>query len=186
MEDKYRRFSTHELLPVVNEMIQSGRKAVIPVTGNSMRPFIAGNRDKVILDKAKRLKKGDVILFRNRHGDYILHRIYSVRNNRYKTIGDYCIKGDGLVEPESIIGVAIAFLRKGKRISCSSPLWRIYTYVWLALLPVRKYLIALHRAYIKAKTAIRQSGNAFVCIYHSLAAGLGLASKRLRGFFRHD
>lgn len=186
MEDKYRRFSTHELLPVVNEMIQSGRKAVIPVTGNSMRPFIAGNRDKVILDKAKRLKKGDVILFRNRHGDYILHRIYSVGNNRYKTIGDYCIKGDGLVKSDDIIGVAIAIIRKGKRISCSSPLWRIYTHIWLALLPVRKYLIALHKAYVRAKTAIRQSGTTLVCSCQSLAADVGLASKRLRGFFRHD
>jgi len=186
MEAKYRKFSTHELLPVAYEMIQSGRKVVIPVTGNSMRPLIAGNRDKVILDRAKRLKRGDVILFRNRYGDYILHRIYSVKNNRYKTIGDYCLKGDGFVEPECILGVATAFIRKGKTISCSSPLWRFYTFIWLALLPVRKYLIALYKAYIRAKSALRQAGNAFVCGCQSLAAGLSQSNKWWRGFFRHD
>lgn len=186
MKDKYRRFSTHELLPVVNEMIQTGRKVMIPVSGNSMRPFIAGNRDKVILGKASRLKKGDVILLKNRYGDYIQHRIYSVQNNRYKTIGDYCIKGDGTVEAENVYGVVIAVIRKGKRISCSGPVWKMYTHIWLALFPVRKYLIALHKAYIWTKAAIRQDLAAFVCGCQALAAGTGISCKRLKGYFRHD
>jgi len=57
MEHKLRKFSTHELLPVAHELIQSGKKVIISVSGNSMRPFIVGDRDKVLLGKARALKK---------------------------------------------------------------------------------------------------------------------------------
>mgnify|MGYP001460832383 FL=1 len=151
MKQSTQKISTRELLPLVDEIIKSGKKAIITVSGNSMRPFIVSNRDKVLLGAVNNLKKADIILFKDKHGRYILHRIYRIKDDKCRTIGDYCLMEDGEVKRDDIIGVVEEIIRKGKKISCDSLLWRIYSHVWLALLPVRKYLIVMHKAYIRFK-----------------------------------
>jgi signal peptidase I len=165
MQQSIRRISTHELLPFVEEIIQSGRKARITVTGNSMRPFIVSNRDEVLITGFKALKKGDIILFKNKNGEYILHRIYTIKDMKYRTIGDYCLNDDGQVEQTNIIGVVEKIMRKDRIIACDSFLWQIFTRVWLALLPVRKYLIMAHKIFIKVKARVRKCGYYFFCKY---------------------
>lgn len=186
MKQNLKKYSTHELLPLAYEIIQSGRKVVITVSGNSMRPFIAGNRDKVLLGRAGSLKKGDVILFRDRYGEYILHRIYRIKNNMYFTIGDYCLRDDGQVDQDQIIGVVETVIRKGKKISCSSPVWCLYSHLWLAMLPLRRYLILLHKAYLAVKARLLQAGAGIVRGCLSLAHNISISGKRGGWFSKHD
>lgn len=151
-----KKFSTHEILPYAEEIIKSGRKARIPVSGNSMRPFIVDNRDEVLITGIRYLKKGDIILFKNNRGEYILHRICCIKNMKYRTIGDYCLKDDGVVEWSDIIGVVETLIRKGKTIDCDSYSWRLFSRLWLALLPIRKYLISSHIVFTRVKARIKR------------------------------
>jgi signal peptidase I len=138
--------STHILFPEVIDMLANGNQVKFTVSGNSMRPLIVDNRDQVLLTgtEGKRLNIGDIILYRTKYGKYILHRIYIVNKNGYRTIGDACLSEDGFVPSSDIIGKVVKIYRKGKEIDCNSLLWRSIFLTWLKLLPVRKYLLNLY------------------------------------------
>ena len=63
-----------ELFGRVVELLQEGREVTIPSKGFSMLPFIRGERDLVVLERADEIKPGDIVLFRL-DGRYILHRV---------------------------------------------------------------------------------------------------------------
>jgi|GEM_PF-6186439 len=68
-----------EILPLIEESIQSGVPVKLTVKGGSMAPLLRDGKDVVTLypSDTGRLKKGDVVLFRHKNG-FILHRIISI------------------------------------------------------------------------------------------------------------
>ena len=68
------------LFEEVAAVLQEGREAVITPTGNSMRPFIRGGVDRVVLGLRDTLAVGDIVLARF-DGRYILHRILGIRTD---------------------------------------------------------------------------------------------------------
>ena len=46
---------------------------------------------------------------------------------------------------EKIVGVAEAFIRKGKLVPLTSRKWRVYSTLWRWLKPLRRILLAIHR-----------------------------------------
>ena len=57
-------------------LLSYGEQVPLVITGNSMYPFLRHGRDTVYLQKVQRpLKKGDMVLYRRKNGQYILHRI---------------------------------------------------------------------------------------------------------------
>jgi len=85
------------------------------------------------------------------------------------------------VDTADVIGVVEAVIRKGRKIPCDSILWRLYSKVWLMLIPVRKQLIAGHKAYLKAKTGIKQTVSCLYGACQSCLLRIGMVIKRGRG-----
>ena len=143
MEKEIRKVSTHDLFPIIEELLAMNRQAIFTVKGTSMLPFIGDNRDSVVLEKRdfNNLKKGDIILFQYDSGKYILHRIYNISQEGYQTIGDGCISFDDWIRPDQVRGVVTKIIRKGKEIDCNSIKWKIIFSLWMFLLPIRKYLL---------------------------------------------
>ncbi|HWT26849.1 MAG TPA: signal peptidase I [Mobilitalea sp.] len=154
----YRVVSTHELFPVIQESLETGQKVIFTVSGTSMLPWIAHNRDQVLLAKAenKKLKKGDIILFLSESGKYILHRIYKVNSKGYNTIGDACQCDDGVVHTEQIIGKVEKIYRKDKEINCDSFLWWLIFAVWRWLLPIRGLLLEIYYLLVQIKRWLKK------------------------------
>lgn len=136
-----------DLSPLISEFMIKGNDVIFTVTGNSMAPMLHHRRDKVCIVKPpnKLLKKYDIPLFVRKDGKYILHRIISVRENGYVTIGDnQCIK-EYPVMPSQVIGVVKGFWRSEKYISCESIWYRTYCRIWYFIYPVRWiYLRGIH------------------------------------------
>jgi len=149
--------STNNLFPIIKESLYGGQKVKFTVSGYSMLPWIAHNRDQVLLARIdeKRLKLGDIILFQNYQDKYILHRIYKKEAEGYWTIGDASLYVDGLVHSDEIIGVVEKIYRKGKEIDCNSFLWQLIFSAWRLLLPVRVYLLRLYYFIVRLKKAIK-------------------------------
>lgn len=129
----------------VEEVVRRGHAATIPLRGFSMRPFLEDRRDKAVLVKVESLKKNDVVLAHI--GDkYMLHRIVAIDGDRITLLGDgnmtpeHCCKDD-------VIAYAKGFYRKGreKMESTNSIKWKLYSAIWTRLLPLRKYLLFIHR-----------------------------------------
>ena len=156
MEKTTRKVSTHDLFPIIEELLAMDRQAIFTVKGRSMLPFIGDNRDQVVLDKkdSSNLKVGDIILFKNKYNNYILHRIYSISQDGYLTIGDGNLHFDEYVKSNQIIGVVIKIVRKNKEIDCNSKYWKLIFHLWMKLLPIRRTLLKIYANLSKIKRKI--------------------------------
>lgn len=133
-----------ELFAAVYQLLQDGYDVEFTVTGNSMWPFLAHGRDRVTLRRMGEIspKKGDIVLLQTGHG-YLLHRITRLENGMLQTTGDRNCYRDDLVSVEKILGRVVFFTTKGKQISCSNPLYRLCSWLWRVLFPIRPFLLRL-------------------------------------------
>ena len=134
--------------------------AFITVTGSSMVPILRHMRDRVCLEPPGRpLHRGDVALYRRESGQYVLHRI--VRMDAVDCLvccGDHQWKTE-TIHPEQIIGLVCGFERDGKLWSVRNIGYRLYTWLWVRMLPIRWPILALRRrlgAYRRKRPAILQ------------------------------
>lgn len=140
-----RTLDTKCFLDTVCALLQQGQTNVaVPVTGTSMAPFLH-NGDTVFLNAPPmQPKKGDVVLYIRKNGDYILHRIVKVHRNGSLTIsGDAQQSLEHLPSADCIRGIAVAAKHNDKLITVNSFHWWFYRRVWLWLLPWRHRLITL-------------------------------------------
>lgn len=107
-----------DVLPVMQEKLESGGEVTFIVSGVSMQPMIINRRDSVTIKKATYpLKKYDIPFYRRDDGQFVLHRIVKVQKN-----GNYTCRGDNQtfneydVRDDQVIGVVTAFERNGKRV----------------------------------------------------------------------
>ena len=131
-------------LPQVVELLHEVSTVTLPLKGRSMRPFLEDGRDKALLKLADTPKVGDAVLAEIKKGHFVLHRIIRIDGEAVTLRGDgnlkveYCRIGD-------IHAKAIAFFRKGndKPDSTDGMKWRIYSWWWTRLFPIRRYLLFL-------------------------------------------
>lgn len=65
------------LIPEIARLVDAGREVMFTPSGVSMRPFIEGGRDSVLLRKPEQVRVGDIVLAR--FGTiYVLHRVYRI------------------------------------------------------------------------------------------------------------
>ena len=136
------------MIPEVAALINQGHTVTLPLRGFSMRPWLEDGRDKALLAPVpETLNIGDVVLAEIDKARYALHRIVSISGN------EMTLCGDGNITPEHIqradvIAIATGFYRKGS--STLSPVkgnkaYTIYWKTWLALKPLRRYLLFIYR-----------------------------------------
>ena len=134
------------LLPEVIRMLEEGHTVTLPLRGFSMRPFLEDGRDKALLKKPESINVGDPVLAETGPRHYVLHRIISIE-------GDHVtLRGDGNIGVEhcrlqDVKATAIGFFRKGrdKADMTDSRKWRVYSWWWTRLFPIRRYLLAFYR-----------------------------------------
>ncbi len=141
-----KKFANSEFLPEVVKMLDEGHTVTLPLRGFSMRPFLEDGRDKALLIKAINIGIGDAVLAEINPGHYVLHRVVG-RNG-----DEVILRGDGNIMTEQcrisdIKGFVVGFYRKGReRLDRTDGMkWRIYSLIWMSLLPVRRYLLAAYR-----------------------------------------
>lgn len=150
-----------ELYPVMEETLKAGGLVSLTSTGTSMMPMLQHQRDTIILAPVKNpLHVNDVVLYRRISGQFVLHRIVGLESN-----GDYVLCGDNQSIPEhhiarqQVIGRLQSFIRKGRRISCNSPSYKVYV-TMLPLLRFLKHSLLIFRGYAAAlKKRIRRLTN---------------------------
>lgn len=134
-----------QLIPTVEELLKKGHTVTLPLSGNSMRPFLVHNRDKALLVLPENLKKGDPVLAEISPARYVLHRIVRIEGDAITLRGDGNF-GTEHCRRKDVVALAAGFYRKGRTTldSIESPKWRIYSALWMRLLPFRRYLLKLH------------------------------------------
>ena len=114
--------------------------------GISMLPLLVQDRDLFTLVPKgnERCKKYDVILYNDRRGRYVLHRIVKVRPHDYVVLGDNTYNKE-YRRDESILAVMTSFVHNGKEHSVDETGYKIYSVVWTAIYPLRKLYLKARR-----------------------------------------
>ena len=136
--------STQELMPKVGRLIREGKTVVLPVRGNSMRPFIQNGNDCVELHPLPPvLRKGDVVLARTSKGYYVLHRVTAISPDLLTLEGDGNIGLRETCRPSDVLARAEWVIDAHKeRHSLLDRRARIKWRMWYMLRPLRRVLLA--------------------------------------------
>lgn len=138
------RIENDILIPELARLLATGKVVRFTPSGVSMRPFIEGDRDSVILEPVATPRIGDVILAQVEtlcgRQTYVLHRLVRIEGEKYILQGDGNLSGEETCFRADIIGrVKQVENPKGHR----KPLTR--GRLWYVLRPVRKWLLKIYR-----------------------------------------
>ena len=142
------------MMEEIRKLISEGRTVSLTLKGNSMNPFIVHLRDQMTLGpwKDEDIRKGCVALVKDTKGRYVIHRIIKREKDTVTLIGDGNV---GLYETAqmcNIIGIMYSITRKGKEWKSDSRIWRLYSWLWMFLLPVRRWPLGLwRRIFLKSR-----------------------------------
>ena len=100
------------LIPEIARLLQEGKEVRFTPSGVSMRPYIEGDRDSVILAKLSRTPRiGDIILAKAEtpcgRSSYVLHRVIRIEGERFVLQGDGNLAGEEVCALGDIIGTVI-------------------------------------------------------------------------------
>lgn len=134
-------------IPEIKRAIDEGHTTTFRVRGYSMRLFLEDRRDKVVLAPCKEVKVGDVVLAEIQKDKYVLHRVIQKEGEHLTLMGDGNVYGTETCNTFNVIGIAIGFLRKGRDVmdTTDGKKWKIYSFFWLRLKPIRRYILAFYR-----------------------------------------
>lgn len=140
------QFPNAELLPEIVRMLNEGHTVTLRLRGFSMRPFLEDNRDKALLTKPINPAVGDPVLAEISKGHFVLHRIIAIEGQHVTLRGDGNL-GNEKCRLEDICGAVIGFYRKDHTDMDRTDgiKWRLYSYLWTHLYPIRRYLLGIYR-----------------------------------------
>ena len=111
-----------------------------------MYPLLVGGRDSLILNKIDRkLKRGDICLYRRDTGIYVTHSVHHVDKAGIYMLGESQTGIEGPLSMDHMLAYAEGFIRKGKLYSCSNFFYRFFHEIWMILRPARPMLIKAYR-----------------------------------------
>lgn len=155
-EMKTRRLPMEQLVQLVLLQLEQGGFAYLTITGSSMRPLFREQTDRVRLVPVEKLASGDIILYQRSNGQYVLHRILRLLDEKtYLCCGDNQWETE-IVEAYQLLAVVSYFYRGKKEYSVRHFGYRCYVRFWVAMHPVRRPLLAVRRRLGKLRTAYRK------------------------------
>lgn len=134
----------NEYLPVLIGLLAEGREVNLLVSGSSMTPFLADKRDTLIISPPDgNFRRGDMVFYQRRTGQYIMHRIHHIGpDGALYIVGDAQTEIEGPVHPGQVFGIIRKVIRKGKLIDSSNFWWFFFEKIWIRMVslrtPVRK------------------------------------------------
>lgn len=147
-----RYVDTNEYVSVLRELVEEGREVSLLVSGSSMSPFLAHQRDYIYFKKPDReLRKGDMVFYQRRTGQYVMHRIWKVKNDQYYLVGDAQQEIEGPLDRDQIFALITKVQRKGKWIEPGDFWWEFFEKVWINIVPVRRVLVKVYGGVYKFK-----------------------------------
>ena len=134
------------LLGEVTELLKEGKNVILMTKGNSMLPFIIGDRDSVELTSPDVVKENDIVLALLKNGMYVLHRVQRIDGDEITLMGDGNLRGTEHCRRNDICGLVRTIIKEdGRKVDCSDASLRRRVLLWHRLLPVRRYLLYIYR-----------------------------------------
>lgn len=128
------------LIPEIASLVDEGRDVILMTKGNSMLPFIFGDRDSVLLRKAEDVKVNDVVLAKVAEGRFVLHRVIAREGSRLTLMGDGNIRGTEICDVDDVLAKALKVIKpSGREVDIRA------RRLWQVMLPFRRVILGLFR-----------------------------------------
>jgi len=130
------------LIPEMDSLLRGGQQVVFTPGGVSMRPFIEGGRDSVMLERptsAHPCRVGDILLCHVGQR-YVLHRLIALQEDHLTLMGDGNLRGCEQCSLADVVG-RVVWIRSPK--GCRKP--KGSGRLWRMLLPWRGWLLKVYR-----------------------------------------
>ena len=134
------------LLAEADDLLSKGIEVVLMTKGNSMLPFIRGEKDSVNLKRFGAVEVGDIVLARIAPQRYVLHRIFAIDGDAVTLMGDgnlagteHCALADVKAKVTHVVnadGIAHEIDNGWRRRAAR---------IWFRLRPLRRYLLAIYK-----------------------------------------
>ena len=125
---------TREYVGMLKELTEEGKEVSMLVFGSSMAPFLIHARDMIYFKKPDReLQKGDIVFFRRKSGQFVMHRIWKIRPEGYYIVGDAQTQIEGPVKREQIFALITKVRRKEKWLEPGDFWWEFFEHVWIRI-----------------------------------------------------
>ena len=126
------------------DILSTGAVFPLVVTGSSMMPFLREGRDTVFLQKTNKVRRGRIVFFRRKSGEFTLHRIRKIFPD-----GRLLINGDAqnwceMIAPEQVLAEVIAVKREGREIKQNGFFPSLLRLLWY---PTRAFRPFIWRTY---------------------------------------
>lgn len=138
--------ANHIFIPEIARLLAEGKEVMFTPTGDSMRPFIEGGKDTVVLVKKEVIRVGDICLARMPMlpgadvPKYVLHRVIEVRENEIVLQGDGNLRGMERCAKEDVYGTVI-----GIRTPWGKKKWLTNGRIWRTLCRPRWFWLKVYR-----------------------------------------
>lgn len=136
----------YEYMPILIEIVNQGKDANLLISGGSMSPFLCHQRDTIIISKPSApFKRGDMVFYVRKNGQYIMHRIHHIdaKGNLY-IVGDAQTQIEGPIHPTQVFGIVHKAIRKQKLIEKGDFWWDFFEKVWIRVVPIRPILLKMY------------------------------------------
>lgn len=146
MEPKVRAVDPQVLMEDLLQILEEAEAVPLVISGNSMAPFLVHGRDTVYLSKLTGpIKRGDMVLYRRKGGQYVLHRVFRAGAHTLDMIGDGQVGVEPGIRHSQLLARVTAVRRKGRLLKAGHPLWFFYEKLWIRVIRCRPRLLGLYR-----------------------------------------
>lgn len=136
---------TGEYVSVLRELTEAGQQVSMRIAGSSMSPFLVHGRDYIRFQKpVQPLKRGDMVFYQRKNGQFVMHRILRAGPEGYDIVGDAQQQVEGPIRRDQIFAIITQVQRKGKWIGPEDFWWKFFSGPWLSLLPFRRALLRMY------------------------------------------
>lgn len=140
------KVSNDEVFGEVCRMLSQGKTVRLSAKGGSMRPFISGDGDTLVISPPRPLRLWDVVLARVPGRGYIVHRVIGMEEDVIVLMGDANLYGVERCSRTDVMGCVDTVVHNGHERSMITTGVRYRAGMWHLLLPWRR-LIARSAAF---------------------------------------
>lgn len=125
--------------------LKQNQRIKLQVRGVSMFPLLEPQKDVVTVApfQGRKLRVGDLVLYRREEGILVLHRICRIKDNGFYLLGDHQTEIEGPLKRKQFYGRVVRIEKSWGSFSASNPLYVTYVFFWLALRRFRPTLLKL-------------------------------------------
>lgn len=124
----------------IEALLKDGHTVQLTPQGTSMYPMFADAHDQAVIAPlgGRTVRRGDVVLYRRSDGRLVLHRVSRrTAEGCYDMVGDNQSEIERSVQPQQLLGVLVAWQRRGRMRSVKNIGYRMAAGLWLWMLPFR-------------------------------------------------